>query len=423
MVAKITTGKSIRGMLLYNENKVAAGEAKLILSSGFAGDTDKMNFHQKLQRFNHLTELKPNVKTNAMHISLNFHGSDQLDNLKLQQIARDYMEKIGFADQPFLVYRHQDAAHPHLHIATTNITAEARRIDLHDIGRLLSEPARKAIEVEYKLVQAEGRGTDQEIKIKQADPEKAQYGKSLTKQSLNNVITAVFRDYRFTSLAEYNAVLKCFNVVAFRGGEHTAMYERKGLMYSLLDKHGKQVGVPIKSSAFYSKPTLNNLEKKFEANIEKRKGGKEDLKNRVDQVIKDKAVTREQFQREAEKQGIHVAFRENEQGRIFGITFVDHKNKVVYNGSDLGKPYSANAITGRFTAQDFKLKDEQKVELKPEKGKKVTAKAADSFAKVQRQVKLMDIALAKTSEDGGIKIPKPKKKRRKKRNINHELNL
>jgi len=74
-------------MLLYNEQKVAGGEAVLILSSGFAGDIDKLNFNQKLQRFQHLTELKPNVKTNAIHISLNFHSSEKLDNLKLQQIA------------------------------------------------------------------------------------------------------------------------------------------------------------------------------------------------------------------------------------------------------------------------------------------------------------------------------------------------
>lgn len=51
MVAKISSGKSIRGMLHYNENKVNDGEASLIMASGFAGEIDQMNFNQKLNRF------------------------------------------------------------------------------------------------------------------------------------------------------------------------------------------------------------------------------------------------------------------------------------------------------------------------------------------------------------------------------------
>jgi len=72
-------------MLHYNENKVNAGETRLILSSGFAGNIEKTDFQQKLQRFQHLTELKPNVKTNAVHISLNFHSSEKLDTAKFTE--------------------------------------------------------------------------------------------------------------------------------------------------------------------------------------------------------------------------------------------------------------------------------------------------------------------------------------------------
>ena len=72
MVAKIITGKSLRGALHYNENKVLEGKAELILASGFAGDIERMNFNQKLHRFENLLMLSPNVKTNTLHISLNF---------------------------------------------------------------------------------------------------------------------------------------------------------------------------------------------------------------------------------------------------------------------------------------------------------------------------------------------------------------
>ncbi|MCX2492626.1 relaxase/mobilization nuclease domain-containing protein [Pedobacter sp. PF22-3] len=134
MVAKIESGKSIRGILHYNEDKVASLDARLIMASGFAADIKKMNFSQKLNRFKHLTGLNAAVKTNALHISLNFDASDKLDNQKLQQIALEYMKRIGFGDQPFLVYRHADSAHPHIHIVTTNIQKDGERIDIHGIG-------------------------------------------------------------------------------------------------------------------------------------------------------------------------------------------------------------------------------------------------------------------------------------------------
>jgi hypothetical protein len=120
------------------------------------------------------------------------------------------MERIGFADQSFLVYRHDDAAHLHLHIVTTNITAKGERIDLHDIGKKLSEPARKAIENEFKLVKAESKLFKAQSGIKPADVEQAKYGRLPTKRAISNVITAVARDYKFSSLTEYNAVLKGF---------------------------------------------------------------------------------------------------------------------------------------------------------------------------------------------------------------------
>lgn len=169
MVAKIISGKSIRGMLHYNENKVSESKARLLLASGFAADVTQMSLHQKLQRFQHLTLLIGKMKTNAIHISLNFHGEDKLSNERLQQITISYMEKIGFGDQPYLVYKHNDAEHQHLHIATTNIKTDGKRIDIHDIGRKLSEPARKELEIEFDLVKAEGRGLSNRFEIKPAD--------------------------------------------------------------------------------------------------------------------------------------------------------------------------------------------------------------------------------------------------------------
>src|SRR5690606_12728101 len=168
------------------------------------------------------------------------------------------------------------------------------------------------------------------------------------------VVSAAIRSYKFTSLAEWNAVLSQYNVVADRGKEDTDMYKHRGLVYSIIDAAGNRIGIPFKASALPYKPTLDNLEKKFDHNAEKRKPHRDDLKQRIDTVMGAYTqFTKATFNEELTKQGIHPAFRQNEQGRIYGITYVDNIHKTVFNGSDLGKAYTAKAITEKLAHTDI----------------------------------------------------------------------
>ena len=72
MVARIKIGKSIKGILNYNELKVREGKADLILASGFSTDAEDLTFSQKLRRFEKLIQRNDRIKTNAVHVSLNY---------------------------------------------------------------------------------------------------------------------------------------------------------------------------------------------------------------------------------------------------------------------------------------------------------------------------------------------------------------
>jgi hypothetical protein len=411
MVARFVNGKNIRGMLHYNENKVAVGEARLLLASGFAGDIDRFNLEQKLQRFEHLTALNTRVKTNAVHITLNFDEQDKLSNEQLQQIALAYMERIGFGDQPYLMYKHNDAAHTHVHIATINIKTDGNRIDTHGIGWKLSEPARIALEKEYGLVQAKGRKNSNNLNIKVANIEKAIYGKTPTKRAITNIANAVIGTYKFTSLAEFNAILKQFNVIADRGGENTQMREKGGLIYSLINNKGEQVGTPIKASAIYNKPTLANLQKEFDKNIEKRKQCREPLKEAIERVFKQySAITKNTFIVELQKQNINVALRTNDQGYTYGITYIDNQNKTVFNGSDLGKAYSAKSILDRFSTTDKRIKPE--LQKQPKRKAQSITQQPKTYLKPPEQTNYLLQALAKYQPEAAPSAPRKKKKRR-----------
>jgi len=410
MVARFVNGKGIRGMLHYNESKVAAGEAKLLLASGFAGDAAQFSLAQKLRRFEHLTVLNSRVQTNAIHITLNFDPQDQLTNEMLQRISLAYMERIGFGDQPFLVYRHNDAAHTHVHIATVNIRPDGSRIDTHGIGWKLSEPARQQIEKEFGLVVAKGRNQSNELAIKPANIEKATYGKSLTKRAITNVVNAVMNTYAFTSLAEFNAVLQQFNVRADRGAEGTLMHQKRGLLYSLVNGKGEQVGVPIKASAIYNRPTLARIEERFARNQEKRKALKEPLKTAIDQTIgRYAAISKATLIRELQQLHIAVLFRTNEQGITYGVTYIDHRGKAVFNGSDLGKAYSAKGLLERLSSYDKALKQEIKRPAEQRQNKQ----QGRTHLPVQAPTHYLQLALAKNRPEALPTLPKKKKRKKK----------
>jgi hypothetical protein len=166
MVAVIKTSSSIRSILNYNEKKVEIGRAECISAMNYALELEKLNFTSKLNRFLKLAELNTNAKRNTVHISLNFDPSENHSKEKLSEIADTYMEKLGFGKQPYLVYQHHDAGHPHCHIVTNNIQRDGKRIDLHLLGIRKSEPARKEIEELFGLVKAQGKKQKEEFSVK-----------------------------------------------------------------------------------------------------------------------------------------------------------------------------------------------------------------------------------------------------------------
>lgn len=350
MVAKVNSGRNILGILNYNENKVKEGQAKCIHENLFGRDVEALTFNAKLKGLENFIHRNRRATTKAVHISLNFHASEKLSKDALNEIATTYMDKIGFGSQPYLVYQHFDAAHPHIHIVTTNIKSDGKRILLYNIGRNQSEKARQQIEKEFNLVKAAGRKHDQNEILNPINIQQFVYGKSETKRSISNIVRSVTRSYKYASLPELNAVLGQYNIMADRGREGSQMEVRKGLLYRVIDPSGKIVGVPIKASSIYGKPTLAYLQKQYKLNAALRRPYKERLTNCINDAFGSKAKMRKSiFIKSLNKEGIHVLFRQNEDGRVYGITFVDNKTKVVFNGSDLGKAYSARAITERLT--------------------------------------------------------------------------
>jgi hypothetical protein len=350
MVAVIKTGSSIHRILNYNENKVKEKVATCIAARNFPLEPEQLTLTQKLNRFLHQLQLNKNVTRNSVHISLNFHPSEsKLSTEKLQAIATAYMEGIGFGKQPFLVYQHQDAGHPHIHIVSIKVRQDGSRIDMNNIGRNQSEKTRQDIEKSFKLISAK---QSQEKPVYQLHPiqaSKVAYGKTATKAAIQAVLDTVLQQYRYTSLPELNAVLNLYNVSASRGSSKSRTFHTKGLFYQVLDEKKQPIGVPIKASLFYNRPALNFLEQQFQKNESLRKAHAASLKASIDDFLSKSMDSFTSLTEALARKQVDVVLRQNKGGQTYGITFIDHRTRCVFNGSDLGKKYAYRGLINQLT--------------------------------------------------------------------------
>jgi len=239
---------------------------------------------------------------------------------------------------------------------TTNVKADGSRISLHNLGKNQSEKTRKEIEIDFGLVKAQDRKA-QEFNLKPISI-KAAYGKSETKKAIANVLDKVLNEYKFTTMGELNAVLNQYNVAADIGSEGSRIRKNNGILYRVLDKDGNRVGVPIKASDFHFKPTHRKVKVHFLYNEMNPNRTKDSLrvKNSIDFTLYGKQnVSLPRLMNILQKDGIDTILRKNEEGKLYGITYLDHRTKCVFNGSALGKQYSAKGITERCIEDPFSL--------------------------------------------------------------------
>jgi len=109
-------GKGFRGALRYNLEKVNKGLAE-VLDHSFVEVSEKMI----LKEIAIVKVLRPNLQKFFYHTSINFPPAENLSNEVMKQIAHDYLEQNGFTQHQFILFRHYDADHPHLHILVNRI--------------------------------------------------------------------------------------------------------------------------------------------------------------------------------------------------------------------------------------------------------------------------------------------------------------
>ena len=258
MVAKISVGSSLYGAIAYNGEKINEAQGRLLTTNRIYNDgSGTVDIGKAMEGF--LTFLPPQMKIEkpVVHISLNPHPEDVLTDIELQNIAREYLEKLGFGNQPYLVFKHEDIDRHHLHIVTVNVDENGKRLNRDFLYRR-SDRIRRELEQKYGLHPAERKNQRLDNPLR-----KVAASAGDVKKQVGNTVKALNGQYRFQTMGEYRALLSLYNMTVEEARGNVRGREYHGLVYSVTDDKGNKVGNPFKSSLFGKSAGYEAVQKKF----------------------------------------------------------------------------------------------------------------------------------------------------------------
>ena len=344
MIAKISATENLGGALGYNFKKVEKGEANILLAAElYQSKEGRYTMKDVLADMEALVPKKCRTKKAVFHCSLNPHPDEKLSDEQLTQIAKEYMEALGYGKQPYIVFKHNDIAREHIHIVSLRVDGEGKKIN-DRFEKRRSKQITDTLERKYNLIPS-SKVNDKE----EAETPKVDTTKGNIKEQVASVVRTVLKHYRFYSLGELNAILSAYNLAVeevkteFRGKKYD------GLVYVPTDDKGDKASTPIHASDIgrgvgYT-AILNRIQKSKQAI----KPLIPTIRNKVLQTMRTSPKTEEELRQRLEEQSLRVVIRKNEGGRIYGITFIDDKEGIALNGSRLGKGYTANIFNSYFS--------------------------------------------------------------------------
>ena len=342
MVAKISLGNSIYGALAYNAEKINKEKGRLLDTNKIYNDgSGSVNIHKAHEDFKRWMPTATRTEKPMVHISLNPHPDDHPTDAELTQIAREYMEKMGFGDMPFLIFKHEDIERHHVHIVALRVKTDGTCIsDRNNFYR--SKDICRELEQKYNLRPSEREKISPDTPIRKINIS------GDIKRQVANTVKMVGMRYKFQTLGEFNAILSLYNVRAEQTDGRVNGREYHGLVYFATDDRGNVVASPFKASRlgrFASRTAIDNRFVRAKDRIDV---------NPTRTIVADalaQSSNKEEFIARLKAARIDVLFRYTEEGRIYGVTFIDHNTMTVLNGSRLGKDYSANAFERRFNGE------------------------------------------------------------------------
>ena len=344
MIAKISSTANLGGALGYNFKKVRQEEATVLLANGLYQNQDgKYSMEQVLSDMRQLIPDKCRTKNTVFHCSLNPHPDEKLSDERLVQIAKEYMEALGYGNQPYIVFKHNDIAREHIHIVSLRVDSKGRKINDKYEGRR-SKKITDALEKKYNLIPSSKVSEKPTTETPKIDATQGN-----VKEQVSNTVRSVLKHYSFCSLGELNAILSRYNLAVEEVKTEYRGKRYDGLVYVPTDDKGNKVSMPIHASDIGRGVGYAAIQNKMQKSKEAVKPLIPSVRRKVLEVMRTSPGTEERLRQRLEEQGLRVVIRKNESGRIYGITFIYDEKGIALNGSRLGKGYAAKKFNEYFS--------------------------------------------------------------------------
>ncbi|KGF46102.1 conjugal transfer protein MobB [Prevotella disiens] len=339
MIAKISSTENLGGALGYNFKKVEKEEASILFAQNLY--QNKEGTYTMAEVFADMESLIPEkcrTKKMVFHCSLNPHPDEKLSDETLMQLAKEYMEALGYGKQPYIVFKHSDIAREHIHILSLRVNGEGKKIN-DKFEKRRSKKITDTLERKFGLIPS-SKVTDKAMK----ETPKIDTTQRNIKEQVASILRMVMKHYRFCSLGELNAILGKYNLAVeevkteFRGKNYD------GLVYVPTNDKGGKISTPINASDIGRGVGYTAVQNRMQKSKRAIKPLVPTVRNKVLQTMRTSPQTEEELRQRLEEQGLRVIIRKNESGRIYGITFIDDKEGIALNGSRLGKGYAANVF-------------------------------------------------------------------------------
>lgn len=266
----------------------------------------RFSIEECAEAFGYYTALNPRVRKPVVHFSLNPSPEDRLSEAQLTRLAAEFMERMGYGRQPYVVFLHEDIARRHMHIVSWRWTSRARRsTTTTNCGRAMA--VCRELEREYGLRVPGDGGVQAELD----ELHRVDYRQSDLKHRLRNVVMTLKQQYGFQSLAEFNTLLEGYGIAAeeIRGDVQGRPY--RGLVYHVLDDDGQRTGAAVKASRLGDFFGWKSLEEKFDASKQRLRQDPEtlDRTRRAIDRARNVSGSREEFADKLRAEGIDAVYR------------------------------------------------------------------------------------------------------------------
>ena len=316
--------KNVGNTVLYNEKKTKTGEEDARIIGFSKGISSLEDFNRKIEIIS-----RGNIRTRneAFHAHINPGPGENLSDEKIMEMATELMERLGYGNQPFVVYRHDDTGRTHYHIVSSRVGADGKRINSDYEWRRCNQHVKEmAAKYGYTVGGRKKNATESQEYTRFNRNEKD------IKGQIENLLRFSLK-YNCSSMDEYKAVLRSMGLM---------MSETSGKTFIV---KGLYRGKPCTAAFSSGSIGIDDLEKIFRESHKKRKWDKaeERLKNIVSSGF-DHSSSYKHFRNMLRKQGIDIYVTRDSSGRYSSVIYVDHTTRCCYSGNRLGSKYSADML-------------------------------------------------------------------------------